>query len=176
MNPMASTTFIKDCHCLSSPWHGLNSQPWRSIARDFSLADHTLPTGPEPAWQNMAHSLLNATAQPVDIEEKGRSLTLDRWWLNEKSTWVSAHDLDLTCNESALAARSSSLNVGLISTWSAAALMSARVADNTFCDSATTEKGSIKMLVALWVNHSYDEIGISAVWGNNYATSSHIQQ
>ena len=27
-------------HCLSSLWPGLNFRPWRSILRDFSLADH----------------------------------------------------------------------------------------------------------------------------------------
>jgi len=39
---------------------------------DFSLADHTLPTRPEPAWQKMAQSPLNDTTQPVDSEEEGR--------------------------------------------------------------------------------------------------------
>ena len=38
---------------------------------DFSLADHTLPTRPEPAWQKMAQSPLNDTTQPVDSEEEG---------------------------------------------------------------------------------------------------------
>jgi len=42
-----------------------------SISRDFSLADRTLPTGPEPAWQKMAQSPLNGTTQPVDIKEEG---------------------------------------------------------------------------------------------------------
>jgi len=44
---------------------------WQSISRDFSLADHILPTYPEPAWPNMAQSSLNGTTQPVDIEEEG---------------------------------------------------------------------------------------------------------
>jgi len=52
--------------------------------RDFTLADHTLPTRPDPAWQKMAQSLLNDATQPVDIEEKGRSPTTDRRWLKEK--------------------------------------------------------------------------------------------
>ena len=34
-------------------------QAWRSISRDFSLADRTLPTRPEPAWQKMTQSPLN---------------------------------------------------------------------------------------------------------------------
>jgi len=37
-------------HCLSSPSPGFNSRTWRSIFRDFPLADHTLSTRPEPAW------------------------------------------------------------------------------------------------------------------------------
>jgi len=48
------------------------------ISRDFSLADHTLPTRPEPAWQKMVQSPLNDTTQPVDNEEEGRSPTMDR--------------------------------------------------------------------------------------------------
>jgi len=39
--------------------------------KDFSLADRTLPTRPEPAWQKMAQSPLNDTTQPVDSEEEG---------------------------------------------------------------------------------------------------------
>jgi len=46
--------------------------------KGFSLADHTLPARPEPAWQKMAQSSLNGTTQPVDIEEEGQSLTMDR--------------------------------------------------------------------------------------------------
>jgi len=48
-----------------------NSWPWRSISRDFPLADYTLPTHPEPAWQKMAQSPLNGTTKPVEIEEEG---------------------------------------------------------------------------------------------------------
>jgi len=48
----------------------------------FSLADHTLPTRPELAWQKMAQSPLNDTTQPVDSEEEGQSSTVDRRWLN----------------------------------------------------------------------------------------------
>jgi len=43
----------------------------------FFLADHTLPTRAEPAWQKMAQSPLNDTTQPVDSEEEGRSPTTD---------------------------------------------------------------------------------------------------
>jgi len=68
---------------LSFPWPGFNSKPWRSILRDFSLADRTLPTRPEPAWQKMAQ-ILNDTTQPVDSEEEGRSPTTDRQWLIKK--------------------------------------------------------------------------------------------
>ena len=52
-------------------WPGFNSKSWRSISRDVSLADHTLPTCPDPAWQKMAQTPLNGTTQPVDIEEEG---------------------------------------------------------------------------------------------------------
>jgi len=45
--------------------------------KGFSLADHTLPTRPEPAWQKMAQFPLNDTTQPVDSEEEGRSPTTD---------------------------------------------------------------------------------------------------
>jgi len=46
--------------------------------KEFFLADRTLPTRPEPAWQKMAQSPLNDTAQPVDSEEEGRSPTMDK--------------------------------------------------------------------------------------------------
>jgi len=36
-------------NCLSSLWPGFNSKPRRSISRDFSLADHILPTCFYPA-------------------------------------------------------------------------------------------------------------------------------
>jgi len=39
-----------------SPWPGLNFQLWWSISRDLSLADHTLPTCPEPACQKWLNS------------------------------------------------------------------------------------------------------------------------
>jgi len=55
-----------------------SSHPRRSISRDFSLADHTLPTRPEPAWQKMAQSPLNDTTQPVDNEEEGQSSTMKK--------------------------------------------------------------------------------------------------
>jgi len=45
--------------CPSAPWVRFNYRPWRSIPRDFFLADHTLPTRPEPVWQKMAQSPLN---------------------------------------------------------------------------------------------------------------------
>ena len=48
---------------------------------DFSLADCTLPTRADPAWQKMVPSLLNGTTQPVEIEEEGRNPTSDRKWL-----------------------------------------------------------------------------------------------
>jgi len=44
----------------------------------FSLADHTLPTHPEPAWQKMAQSPLNSTTHSVDIKEEGLRRTTDR--------------------------------------------------------------------------------------------------
>jgi len=48
------------------------------------MADRTLPTRPEPAWQKMAQSPLNDTTQPVDSEGEGQSSTMDRQWLIEK--------------------------------------------------------------------------------------------
>jgi len=63
---------------LFSPWPGFIFQPRRSILRDFCLADRTLPTRPEPAWQKMAQSPLNGTTQPVDSEEEGQCPTMDR--------------------------------------------------------------------------------------------------
>jgi len=48
-------------HCLSSLWPGFNPRPWWSISREFSLADHILPTRPEPARQKVAQSPLNGT-------------------------------------------------------------------------------------------------------------------
>jgi len=44
----------------------------------FSLADHTLPTRRESAWQKMAQSPLNGTTQPVDSKEEGLRPTMDK--------------------------------------------------------------------------------------------------
>jgi len=74
---------VKRSYCLSSPRPGFNSQSWRSISRYVSLADHTPPTRPEPAWQKMAESPLNGDTRPVDIEEEALSPTMDRQWLKE---------------------------------------------------------------------------------------------
>jgi len=68
---------MNESYCLSSPWPGFNFQPWRSISRNISLADHTQPTCPEPAWQEMAPSPFNGTTQPVDSGEEGRSPATD---------------------------------------------------------------------------------------------------
>ena len=57
--------------------------PVVSISRDFPLADHTLPTRPEPAWPKIAQILLKCTTQPVDIEAEDRSPTTDRRWLKK---------------------------------------------------------------------------------------------
>ena len=46
--------------------------------KGFSLAHHTLPTRPEPAWQKMSQSPLNYTTQPVDSEEEDQCPTMDR--------------------------------------------------------------------------------------------------
>jgi len=40
-------------------------------SRNLPLADHPLPTRPEPAWQKMAQSPINGTTQLVDSEEEG---------------------------------------------------------------------------------------------------------
>ena len=40
--------------CLLSQWPWFNSQPWRSISREFFLVDQTLATCPESEWQKMA--------------------------------------------------------------------------------------------------------------------------
>jgi len=45
---------------------------------NFTLADHTLSTLPEPVWQKMTQSSLNGTVQPVGFKEEGPSPTMDR--------------------------------------------------------------------------------------------------
>jgi len=45
--------------------------------RNFSLADHTLPTRPEPVGQKMAQSPFNGTTKPVDSEEESWNPTTD---------------------------------------------------------------------------------------------------
>ena len=47
------------------PWHwsGYLQGTWVSTSRGFSLADHTLPTHPEPPWQNIAQPPLHGTTQ-----------------------------------------------------------------------------------------------------------------
>ena len=44
------------------------------------LADHTMPTHPEPARQKIAQKSLNGTTKPVEIKEEGRSPTADKQW------------------------------------------------------------------------------------------------
>ena len=43
---------------------------------DFSLADHALPTRPEPAWQKMAQSPLNET---TPCGQRGGRLKVQPW-------------------------------------------------------------------------------------------------
>jgi len=62
---------MNESHCLSSPWPGFNSRPWRSISRDFCLACHNLSTRPEPARQKIVQSPLDGTTQPVEVEKEG---------------------------------------------------------------------------------------------------------
>jgi len=57
---------------------GFNSQPWGSISKEFYLADHTLPTRPEPAWQKIPQSPVNGSTQPVDSEQEGQNSAIDR--------------------------------------------------------------------------------------------------
>jgi len=52
--------------------------------KGLSLADHTLPTHPEPALQKMAQSPLNVTTQRADSKKKDRSPNMDRWWLQKE--------------------------------------------------------------------------------------------
>jgi len=61
--------------------HGTDLIRGRSGMGGFPLADHTLPTHPEPTLQKVAQSPLNGTTQPVDIEEEGQSPTTGRKWL-----------------------------------------------------------------------------------------------
>ena len=68
-------------HCLHSVWPGFNSQPWRSISKDFPLAYYTLlalPVIPDPAWQKRAQSPFKGTTQPVDIEQEDLHPTTNR--------------------------------------------------------------------------------------------------
>jgi len=72
-----SSLSVLPCGPGSIPSHGGAFQGIKSPT------DRTLPTRPEPAWQKMAQSSLNDTAQPVDSEEEGRSSTMDRQWLKK---------------------------------------------------------------------------------------------
>jgi len=76
-------------------WPGFNSWGpawWRSISRDFSLTDHTLPTRLQPAWQKMAQSPLNGTTQPVEIEEEGWSPTkTDNGWGENRYNYMTSY-------------------------------------------------------------------------------------
>ena len=71
--------------CLFSPRPGLNSRPWESISRDFSLTDCALPPHPEPTWQKMAQFPINGITQLVDIEEEGLHPPDNGW---EKTYWL----------------------------------------------------------------------------------------
>ena len=59
---------MNESHCRS--FRGPGSIP-SCILKNFSLADHTLPSPPELAWQKMAPSpLTSGTTQPVYMEEE----------------------------------------------------------------------------------------------------------
>ena len=66
---------MNECRYLFCPWPGFNSHPWRSISRDFSLPDHTLPTRPEPAWPKMAQSPLIGTSFFQESDILGKKLS-----------------------------------------------------------------------------------------------------
>jgi len=51
----------------------------RGISRDFFLADHILPTHPEPGWQKMAQFPLNGTTKPVENWKSGRKAEAQPW-------------------------------------------------------------------------------------------------
>ena len=70
---------------MSESHYLFNSQPRRSIWKDFPPADHTLLTRPEPVWQKMAQSPLSDATQPVDSEEEGRSSKFEELWT--KNGW-----------------------------------------------------------------------------------------
>jgi len=74
-------------------------QPCRSISRNFSLPDHTLPARPVLSqrgrkWLNLSS---NDTTQPVDINEESLHPTTDRQWLkNVGIEWsMSVHSIRL---------------------------------------------------------------------------------
>ena len=62
-----------------SPLCGPGSIPGHEkVFQGIFLADHHLPTRPEPAWRKMAQSPFNGTIKFVEIEEEAVSLTMDR--------------------------------------------------------------------------------------------------
>ena len=65
------------------PCHPVQFPVVAGCFKGFFLADHTLPTRPESAWQKMAHllSMTPHNVDNVDSEEEGRSSTKDRQWL-----------------------------------------------------------------------------------------------
>jgi len=75
-------------HCLSFPWAGFISWPSRSISKDLSLANHTLPTYLQSGLQEIAQSPLKGTTQLVDMEEEGCSPTIDGQWLKKRPELV----------------------------------------------------------------------------------------
>jgi len=80
-------------HCPSSLWPRFIPNHCGVFQGIFHwLILYTLPTCPEPAWQNMAQSPLNGTTQPVKIEEEGWSPAMDRWWLKEKLLSTGHHE------------------------------------------------------------------------------------
>ena len=71
-------------HCLSSLWPGFNSQPRRSISKDFiSGWSHFV----NPSWASVTE---NGSISPpwhhTTCGQWGGSPTMDRWWLNKKKS------------------------------------------------------------------------------------------
>jgi len=74
-----------------------------AISKDFFLADQshqTLPASCKPVWQKMAQSPFNGITQLMNIQEEGRSLTVDRDHLEAYSSNFSN---SYHCNKTATA-------------------------------------------------------------------------
>jgi len=98
----------------------IRSDEWRSISRNLFFLGRTLPTQPEPEWQEMGHSPRDGATQPVDTEEGLSPWTDDGWKKCRSAVYVLLSDSQLETSRAQIKRRVYSPKIGglfLLTLW-----------------------------------------------------------